>query len=232
MAQSTTSTEVAILPETPAEIAQQIQDEVAEMLNDAGVQVGAMDRKALFGVGGGMLAVYGSEGSLWQGQLHRRGEESFSFGEESGEIVGGHQSAADIGIEDGEYLDVKHSSSSETFQFCFKTRESVVTDDADGENFDEYMGLILEDKSTARDGRALSHAMKRWPRIRKYWPRVRRRICSACGKHTLDLSQPRYLVCGGCGKGRGVGRYCSETCQAEHWPVHSMNCAYILGPAP
>tara|TARA_B110000438_G_scaffold127811_1_gene124184 strand:+ start:1148 stop:1495 length:348 start_codon:yes stop_codon:yes gene_type:complete len=56
MAQSTTSTEVAILPETPAEIAQQIQDEVAEILNDAGVQVGAMDRKALFGVGGGMLA--------------------------------------------------------------------------------------------------------------------------------------------------------------------------------
>lgn len=42
------------------------------------------------GMGGGMLAVYGSEGSLWQGQLHRRGEESFSFGEESGEIVGGH----------------------------------------------------------------------------------------------------------------------------------------------
>ena len=149
-----------------------------------------------------------------------------------GEIVGGHQSAADIGIEDGEHLDVKHSSSSETFQFCFKTRESVVTDDADGENFDEYMGLILEDKSTARDGRALSHAMKRWPRIRKYWPRVRRRICSACGRYTLDLSQPRYLVCGGCGKGRGVGRYCSEACQAEHWPVHSMNCAYIPGPTP
>ena len=145
-----------------------------------------------------------------------------------GEIVGGHQSAADIGIEDGEYLYARLSSSS---GFCFITREAVVTDDADGENFDEYMGLILEDKSTAMDGRAILHAMKRWPRIRKYWPRVRRRICSACGKHTLDLSQPRYLVCGGCGKGRGVGRYCSEACQAEHWPVHSMNCAYILGPA-
>ena len=116
---------------------------------------------------------------------------------------------------------------------CFETREAVVTDDADGENFDEYMGLILEDKSTARDGRAILHAMERWPRIRKYWPRVRRRICSACGKYTLDLSQPRYFVCGGCSsKGRGVGRYCSEACQAEHWPVHSMNCAYILGPAP
>ncbi len=59
MAQSTTSTEVAtseLLPDTPAEIAQQIQDEVAEMLNDAGVQVGAMDRKTFFGAGGGMLA--------------------------------------------------------------------------------------------------------------------------------------------------------------------------------
>ena len=59
----------------------------------------------------------------------------------NGEIVGGHQSAADIGIEDGEYLYARLSSSSE---FCFKTREAVVTDDADGENFDEYMGLILD----------------------------------------------------------------------------------------
>ena len=138
-----------------------------------------------------------------------------------GEIVGGHQSAADIGIEDGEYLDVKHSSSSETFQFCFKTRESVVTDDADGENFDEYMGLILEDKSTARDGRALSHAMKRWPRIRKYWPRIRRRICWGCGKQ-YDLSEPRLWVCGACGE----ARYCDEACQREHWPAHKRECLH------
>ena len=174
-----------------------------------------------------------------------------------GKLVGGHQTAADLGMEDGDQIDcfpsidfreigeshrgnrlpvdeaTKRDKSVVEFKLgIFETRESVVIDDADGENFDEYMGLILEDKSTARDRRAILHAMKRWPRIRKYWPRVRRRICSACGKYTLDLSQPRYLVCGGCGKGRGVGRYCSETCQAEHWPVHSTNCAYIPGPTP
>ena len=111
-------------------------------------------------------------------------------------------------------------------------RDRVVTNDADGETFDEYMNLIVRNKTAAGDTGAWVRAAERWPRIRKYWPRVRRRICSACGKYTLDLSQPRYLVCGGCGKGRGVGRYCSEACQAEHWPVHSTNCAYILGPAP
>ena len=104
-------------------------------------------------------------------------------------------------------------------------RDRVVTDDADGETFDEYMNLIVRNKMVAGDTGAWVRATERWPRIRKYWPRVRRRICSACGKHTLDLSQPRYLVCSGCGKGRGVGRYCSEACQAAHWPLHSMDCA-------
>ncbi len=104
-------------------------------------------------------------------------------------------------------------------------RDRVVTDDADGENFDEYVNLIVRNKTAAGDTGAWVRATERWPRIRKYWPRVRRRICSACGKHTLDLSKPRYLVCGGCGKGRGVGRYCSEACQAEHWPLHRMDCA-------
>ena len=35
---------------------------------------------------------------------------------------------------------------------------------------------------------------------------------------------PRLLVCGGCGQGRGVGRYCSEDCQREHWPEHQKVC--------
>ena len=64
----------------------------------------------------------------------------------------------------------------------------------------------------------------RWPRLRKYWPRLRRRICSYCGKGTFDLSAPRLLVCGGCYQGRGVGRYCSEDCQREHWPEHQKAC--------
>jgi len=64
----------------------------------------------------------------------------------------------------------------------------------------------------------------RWPRLRKYWPRLRRRICSYCGKGTFDLSAPRLLVCGGCGEGRHVGRYCSEDCQRAHWPEHQKEC--------
>ena len=66
--------------------------------------------------------------------------------------------------------------------------------------------------------------IKRWPRLRKYWPRLRRRFCSYCGKGTLDLSAPRLLVCGGCGQGSGVGRYCSEACQRAHWPEHQKHC--------
>ena len=32
------------------------------------------------------------------------------------------------------------------------------------------------------------------------------------------------MVCGGCGEGRGVGRYCSEDCQRAHWPEHQKPC--------
>ena len=100
---------------------------------------------------------------------------------------------------------------------CFRTDPRVGAREASGPRDSELAN---------KNGTPLwVRAAERWPRIRKYWRRVRRRICSACGKYTLDLSQPRYLVCGGCGKGRGVGRYCSEACQAEHWPLHWMDCA-------
>ena len=53
------------------------------------------------------------------------------------------------------------------------------------------------------------------------WRRLRRRVCDYCGKQN-DLSEPRLLVCSGC----GVARYCSEACQAADWPTHqSMCCA-------
>jgi len=42
------------------------------------------------GMGGGMLAVYGAEGSLWQGKLYRRREEPVELEDQQGEIVGGH----------------------------------------------------------------------------------------------------------------------------------------------
>jgi predicted dehydrogenase len=61
------------------------------------------------GMGGGMLAVYGSEGSLWQGQLHRRGEEPVTFDEEPSEIVGGH-GWADAVVDFLDVLDGKMSN--------------------------------------------------------------------------------------------------------------------------
>ena len=42
------------------------------------------------GMGGGMLAVYGAGGSLWQGQLYRRGAKPVAFADTSGTVVGGH----------------------------------------------------------------------------------------------------------------------------------------------
>ena len=83
--------------------------------------------------------------------------------------------------------------------------------------------------------------LKRWPRLRKYFPRIRRRICSYCGKGRIEgvntrvkahlatklLAEPRLMVCGGCGQGRGVGRYCSEDCQRAHWPEHRKVCPIL-----
>ena len=99
------------------------------------------------------------------------------------------------------------------------------------DNFDEYMNLAVRETrgvgSTPECLRAMERcATERWPLMRKYWPRLRRRICSSCGE-SVKLSEPRLLVCGGCSTGRGVGRYCSEACQREHWPVHKTKCAFI-----
>jgi ubiquitin len=98
--------------------------------------------------------------------------------------------------------------------------KAIILDDEAKDSINEYCRTL--------DGRVSPQesvsSIKRWPRLRKYWPRLRRRICSHCGKGTLDLSAPRLLVCGGCGQGRGVGRYCSAACQREHWPEHQKEC--------
>ena len=113
--------------------------------------------------------------------------------------------------------------SSENTRFStalFALRDAIVTDDDDVANFDEYMySHYLE----GMEAEQYVKAVARWPRLRKHWPRMRRRICSNCGKRS-DPSEPRLLVCGGCGEGRGVGRYCSEACQREHWPEHQKSC--------
>ena len=97
---------------------------------------------------------------------------------------------------------------------------AIITDDNDADNFSDYM------QSQPADPQQMVKCMTRWPRLRKYWPRLRRRICTYCGA-CVDLSKPRFLVCGGCAEGRGIGRYCSEICQAEQWPTHQEVCPRI-----
>ena len=103
-------------------------------------------------------------------------------------------------------------------------RDAIITDDSDGENFYEYM---QSRKYDCPEPERMVKCMMRWIRLRKYWPRLRRRICTYCGTSSLDLSKPRFLVCGGCAEGRGVGRYCSEDCQREDWPEHQKVCPLI-----
>ena len=65
-------------------------------------------------------------------------------------------------------------------------------------------------------------AVERWPQVKPHWRRFRRRLCHFCHNHA-HLSEPRYLVCSGC----GVARYCSEACQAADWFKHQHFCARI-----
>jgi len=116
----------------------------------------------------------------------------------------------------------------EPFTSITTLREMIILNKDDRHDFNEY---ILT-KAYKVDPVQFVKRMKRWPRLRKYWPRLRRRICSYCGEETFDLSKPRLLVCGGCGQGRTVARYCSEDCQRAHWPEHRKKCPSIhLMPA-
>ena len=104
---------------------------------------------------------------------------------------------------------------------------AIIRDEEDMRNLHEYRASFNGRVSAEEHVKNL----KRWPRLRKYWPRLRRRFCSYCGKGTLDLSAPRLMVCGGCGQGRGVGRYCSEDCQRAAWPEHQRHCP-AFAPEP
>ena len=65
-------------------------------------------------------------------------------------------------------------------------------------------------------------SLRRWARLAPYWPRIRRRICDQCGRQ-VALSEPRFMVCGGC----GVARYCSEACQIASWGHHQKCCVKL-----
>ena len=122
-----------------------------------------------------------------------------------------------------------------------KVHEARITygNGPDTKDLDEYLCAVIGNqffKMTdyvlpGGDGRFLDvdeRAIRRWSRVRPHWRRFRRRICTRCPKYAL-LSEPRFLVCSGC----GVARYCSESCQIADWPAHQGECrCYQLGGGP
>ena len=86
----------------------------------------------------------------------------------------------------------------------------------------EYLSLVCLRKVTTKGMNNAIHAWKRWPQMQTHWPRIRRRICDQCGRQ-VALSEPRFMVCGGC----GVARYCSEACQIASWGHHQKCCVKL-----
>ena len=84
----------------------------------------------------------------------------------------------------------------------------------------QFAGIAQGCRGWAPSYRELNvKAVERWPRVRPHWRRFRRRLCSRCPKFAR-LSEPRYLVCSGC----GAAPYCSEACQIADWSTHQLNC--------
>ena len=86
----------------------------------------------------------------------------------------------------------------------------------------EYLALVVFPRVASKGVPKAIEALMRWPRLQPHWPRIRRRICDHC-KRRVALSEPRYLVCSGC----GVARYCSEECQILNWGHHQTCCAAL-----
>ena len=85
---------------------------------------------------------------------------------------------------------------------------------------DEYQFAVAYPRIRTKGMDSALKALVRWPRLQKYWPRLRRRVCDHCHAQ-VALSEPRHLVCGGC----GVARYCCEACQRADWEWHQIYCA-------
>ena len=101
-----------------------------------------------------------------------------------------------------------------------------LTKDETEQQRQEYMALVIYRKITTKGMLNAIDALSRWPRVQPHWSRVRRRICDQCGRQ-VALSEPRFMVCGGC----GVARYCSEACQIANWGHHQTVCAALARQA-
>ena len=83
----------------------------------------------------------------------------------------------------------------------------------------EYLSLVILERHRYEGIYGALRAVKKWSRVQPHWKRIRRRICAQCFKR-VALTEPRYLVCSGCGD----ARYCSEACQRKHWAEHQKVC--------
>ena len=88
------------------------------------------------------------------------------------------------------------------------------------DQLEEYLAVVAYPRIRTKGLDSALRALERWPHVRRYWSRIRRRVCDHCHSQ-VALSEPRYLVCGGC----GVARYCCEECQRNDWGWHQMYCA-------
>ena len=86
----------------------------------------------------------------------------------------------------------------------------------------EYISLVIHRRLVKKGSDSAIEAWARWRQMQTHWPRIRRRICDQCGRR-VALSEPRFMVCGGC----GVARYCSEACQIANWGHHQTVCAAV-----
>ena len=86
----------------------------------------------------------------------------------------------------------------------------------------EYLALVVFPRVASNGVPNAIRALKAWRHYRPHWRRIRRRICDHC-KRRDALSEPRFLVCSGC----GVARYCSEECQILNWGHHQTCCAAL-----
>ena len=100
-----------------------------------------------------------------------------------------------------------------------ESRQFSVFDEDYRITMQEYSSRVIMRRHESEGTDGALRAVKKWPRVQPYWRRVRRRICLRCARQ-VDLSEPRFLVCSGCGD----ARYCSEECQREDWPVHQHKC--------
>ena len=103
-------------------------------------------------------------------------------------------------------------------------RQKIGRRPAVAKTFQEYSNMITLPRLRAAGLLGALKAIENWPRFHPYWHRVRRRVCAHCFKRA-GLSEPRYLVCSGCGE----ARYCSEACQRAHWAEHQKKCPAGLG---